>query len=280
MSFDPAAYLTEISTQSDEDIDLGRAAIALAALQQSGISTDRYFHHLQKLSNEVGERHHELIDAGARDDAETQLAALKHIIADKHAYTGDRENYDDLQNVNLIRVIDRALGQPITLSILYICTARAQGWDVAGLDVPGHFVCRLGKDGQRIIFDPFNDCKVLGAADLRFMVKTALGEAAELSSLYSEAASTRTTLMRLQNIIKYRFIEGEDYQGALAIVETMRAIDPNEYRLLLDAGVLFAKLEETKSAIDALEGYIERAPHNRDRQEAALMLEQLRRGLN
>ncbi len=280
MSFNSHDYLEQISSLQDADIDLARAGIALAAIAQAGISTDRYFHHMAKLSAEVGVRYLELVEAGADEDAGTQLAALKHVIADKHGYMGDQETYDDLQNSNLIRVIDRARGIPISLSILYIHIARAQGWQVAGLDVPGHFICRLERDGERLLFDPFNDCKVLGAADLRFMIKAALGEEAELSSDYFEPASNRAILMRLQNNIKFRQIEGEDYKGALEVVQQMRKIDPNEYRLLLDAGVLFAKVDETKSAIDALEAYVERAPSNRDRQEALMILRQLQQKLN
>jgi regulator of sirC expression with transglutaminase-like and TPR domain len=280
MSFDPQDYISRLSGMSDDQIDLGLAALALAAAQQSGISVERYVHHLKKLCEDVAQRHVELLSGGAKDDVETQLAALKHTLSDKYAYTGDRETYNDIQNASLIRVIDRAKGLPVALSILYICAGVAQGWHVVGLDVPGHFVCRIEKNGRRLIFDPFEDCKTLEAPDLRLLVKTAVGSHAELSSEYFNPASNREILLRLQNNIKFRQIEIEDYKGALEVVKLMRLVDPYEYRLLLDEGVLYAKVDETKSAIEALEGYIKLAPNNRDRQQAAMLLLELKQSLN
>lgn len=280
MNFEPQEYLNTVSSIDDADIDLGKAAIALAALQQPGISTDRYLHHLKKLSEEVGERYMELVEEGAQQNVQTQLASLKHIISDKHAYVGDQESFENIDNANLIRVIDRGQGLSITLAVLYIQSARAQGWNVEGIDLPGHFVCRLEKGGERLIFDPFEGCRVLEAPDLRLKLKEALGEQAELSADYFEPVGNRHILIGIQNNIKFRKISVEDYQGALEIVETMRLIDPNEYRLLLDAGVLHAKLDEPKAAIEVLEGYIEKAPYNRDRHEAEALLYELRRSLN
>ncbi len=280
MTFNPLDYLKSLADLADGDIDLGLAALALADEAQSGINIERYQNHLKRLSNEVAERYQKLLDEGAQDDAETQLAALKHILCDSHGYIGDHETYDDLQNASLIRVIERARGLPITLCILYIHAGRAQGWDVAGLNIPGHFVCRIGKDGRRVIFDPFENCKILGAPDLRALIKKAHGPQAELSSEYYEPAGNRDILIRLQNNIKFRQIEIEDYAGALKTVEAMRLIDPKEFRLLLDAGVLYAKTDQTRAAIETLETYIGRAPHNRDRQEAELLLLDLKASLN
>lgn len=281
MDFDPAAYLKILAGLPDREIDIGPAALALAATAQPGVfSLERYFNHLKKLCEETAARHAELLAAGASDNVETQLAALKHIIADKYGYIGDEENYDNLENASLIRVIDRGKGLPITLSILYVHVARAQGWDIAGLNIPGHFVCRIDRDGQRVIFDPFNRCRILVAADLRALVKKTQGSHAELSANYFEPTPNREILIRLQNNIKFRQIEGEDYDAALKTVEAMRMIDPSEFRLLLDAGVLYARTNQPRAAIDMLEDYIKKAPRDRDRHDAALLLQQLKDNLN
>lgn len=272
--------LQAIGTQQDGAIDLAKTALYMAALDQPGLSLDRYETHIHRLVEEVRERHDALLQAGAKDEAQTRLAALKHIIADKHEYSGDTENYDDLQNASLIRVIDRRRGMPIALAILYIQIGRLLGWAVYGLNLPGHFVCRIDQDGQRLIFDPFNRCEILQAPELRQLVKKTLGPQAELSVDYYEPADNRTILVRLQNNIKLRLIEAEDYEGALKAVQAMRAIDPEEYRLLLDAGVLYARTNRLQDAIKTLESYIAKAPGDRDRREAAALLDQLRDTLN
>lgn len=272
--------LQDIGGQKDESIDLARTALYLAAVEQPGLILDRYESHLNILSKEVRERHVALLEAGAEDVAETRLAALKHILVDKYDYNGDSETYDDLQNASLTRVIDRRKGMPISLAILCIQIGRNLGWAIHGLNIPGHFVCRMDFGAGRLIFDPFNKCGLLQAADLRQLVKKSLGPNAELSTTYYEPASNRTILVRLQNNIKLRRIEAEDYEGALRTVEGMRAIDPAEYRLLLDAGVLYARTNKLQSAIETLEAYIAKAPGDRDRAEAAVLLQQLRETLN
>lgn len=280
IDFDPFFYLKTAGEMPDAEIDLAPCALAFAFVNYEGLSIDRYFQHLKRLADDVRGRYTELLANGAESNVQTQLAALKHVLADQYGYTGDVERYDDLQNADLIRVIDRAKGLPISLAILYLHAAKAQGWDVAGLNVPGHFVCRIARDGQNLIFDPFHDCKVLQAQDLRFLVKKALGPQAELSSDHYAPASNRDILMRLQNNIKYRLIDAEEYTEALKVVRMMRLFDPGEFRLLLDEGVLCAKTEQPAAAIKSLEDYIEKAPSARDRHDAALLLKQVKESLN
>ncbi len=273
-------YLQKAGACADEDIDLALTALHLAALSHPGISLQRYEHHLKTLVQEVGEAHKALLAAGDADDAESQVIALKSVLADARGYAGDQETYDSLQNADMICVIDRAKGLPIALSILYIHAGRALGWDVAGLNMPGHFLCRVQKNGRRLIFDPFYGAGLVDAAQARALVKKALGPDAELSAQYFEAASNREILLRLQNNIKLRQIQFEDYTGALETISIMRRLCPDEYRLLLDAGVLYSKTDQPGAAIEALESYIAAAPDPNDRYEAGLLLRMVRENLH
>lgn len=280
MTGDIEDILGQVGQTKDKDINLAEAALALAALDSPGISVERYQHHIDTIVKEVSERHRALLAEGAEDNAQTQLAALKHIIADTYEYEGDSENYDDLQNVNLIRVIERRKGMPVALALLYVHAGQAQGWNVDVLNFPAHAVCRIEKDGERVLFDPFHRCGILQAADLRQLLKTLVSPEAELAAEYYEPSSKRDVLIRVQNNIKLRQIEGEDYLGAVKTVETMRRIDPEEYRLLLDAGVLYARTNQARAAMTSLEEYIDRAPVQADKQDALILLQQIKESLN
>lgn len=274
------SILEQVGKSSDEEIDLAEAALSLAAFESPGISTERYGHHIKTMIDEVSERHDALIKEGADDDALTQLAALKYVIHDTHGYHGDVENYDDLQNANLIRVIERRKGMPIAISLLTIHIGLEKNWQIEALNFPAHVICRIEKDGERVLFDPFNQFRVLQASDLRQLLKTLVGSTAELSSSYYEASTKRELLIRLQNNIKLRQIEDEDYAQAVKTVERMRAIDPDEYRLLFDAGVLYARTNQILAAVESLEKYIQRTPSDADKQEALMLLQQIRENLN
>lgn len=279
LAADPLAFLRYEGMRPGQEPELLPCALALAAIDRPGVSIGRYIHECEKMAARVA-----AVYAARPDPSDggplPMLDALRAVIAGELGYDGDSESYDRLDNANIMHVIDSRKGLPITLSILYIYAGRAQGWDVKGINFPGHFFARIDAAGQRVLFDPFAGGRVLEAHDLRAILKRTSGPAAELSATFLEPASTRDILIRLQNNLKFRLIAAEDYEAALRVVEVMRLIDPQEPRLLLDAGVLYARLEQTKAAITALEAYIEKAPRALDRHDAFLLLEELRARMN
>ncbi len=275
MSFDFRGVLIENGGKEDSEVGLLTVALAMAAAAHEGIVADKYFNHVSKIAGETGARYISLLNAGAKDDAGVRLAALKHILSDQENYEGDAETYDDLQNADLMRVVDRRKGMPISLCLLYIHVGRENGWDVEGLNFPGHFLARIQFGAERIIFDPFSKCKVMEAPDLRSLLKKVRGPEAELSADYYKPCTNREMLLRLQNNIKLRLIEAEDYKAALESVELMRLFAPCDYRLLLDAGVLYAKTGVIEKARDVLEKYIAVVPNAQDRRDAEGLLRSL-----
>lgn len=273
-------YLDSIGAMPDADIDLVEGALALSAVSHPQLSLSKYRSHFDRMVNDVNDRYIDLLNEGAADTVDTRVQALSDIFVRQHGYLGDDYRYDDLQNADLVRVVDRRLGLPITLSIICLHIAREMEWEAEGINFPGHFVIRLSQNGQLRIIDPFQGCIVLSAHDLREILKKTVGPNAELSASYYEPATNREVLIRLQNNIKLRQIEGEDYHGAYATVELMRRLAPAEYRLDLDAGVLLARLERPRAAVEALERYAAAAPSQRDRLDALSLIASLRGSLN
>lgn len=259
----------------DDELDLGKLALALVAPDHEGVCVNKYESHLDKIASETAIRHAELISAGANDDVSARLAALKYALSVVHDYRLDDIDHEILESADIMRVIDRGSGSRCAISLLYMIAARAQGWAIEGLRFPDYFLCRMEKDGERLIFDAGQSCKILEAHDLRAIVKETLGDAAELSSDYLVGLGARASLIHLCNFIKIRHIEMGDYRFALDIILRMLVIDPDEYRLMFDAGVLHARLNENEAAINCLNEYIERAPDHHDREEARLLLGEL-----
>lgn len=269
-------YIRYVGTLGDGEIDLGETALALGLLFLPGLNPDRYRSHIKKLKQNLKEEFDLRLKQDDKDALQVRLSALKKIIHETHNYHGDTDTYDDIQNANLIRVIDRKKGLPIAIGLIYIALARTMGWQIDGLNFPGHFLIRLEKDGERVIIDPFRDGKEMQAADLRQLLKSIAGQNAELSHNYYDAVKNRDMLIRLQNNLKKRLIETEEYASALIVVESMEALAPDEYRTLFDKGVLYAKLGHNTQAAAALENYIARTPSAKEKQHAKLLLQQIR----
>src|SRR5258708_30354018 len=115
-----------------------------------------------------------------------------------------------------MRVIDRRKGLPVALGILYIHAARAQGWDMAGLAFPGHFLVRLQDAGARLILDPFHGGKPREAAELRDLLKAITRNEAELTPAHYPPVRDPQVLLRLPNKLKLPLVQSRPLQKALA----------------------------------------------------------------
>ena len=275
--YDPetcAQFLRDLGSSGERILPIAEAALALASFERPRVGPSRYREHLRLLARDVG-RH-----AGAEGDAAGRARALNEVILLKYGYTGDELTYDDLQNANFMRVVDRRKGLPVALGILYMHAGRAQGWDTVGLAFPGHFLIRLSDGPERLILDPFHRGQVCGAAELRELLKATAGQESELAPEHYSPVSDRDVLLRLQNNLKARLLQAQRYERAVSIVETMLMLAPDLAELWREAGILHTRLGNMRSAAAALEQFVLRAPEGTARHQAAAMLQQLRSKLN
>lgn len=264
------SLLNRVGAADDGGFDLVEAALALASLERPGVSLERYRDHLDLLAADVG---HAASNAG---NLREQVAALNTVLFDAHGYQGDRRTYDDLQNANLMRVIDRRRGLPVALGILALHAGRAQGWSIVGLKFPGHFLLRAEGAGERVILDPFDRGAERTPGQLRGLLKAQGDEEVALRPEHYEAASDRDILLRLQNNIKLRQTQRGDNHAAARTMDVMLRIGPNETPLWREKALLEARLGRIDSAVAALEEYIARETQDGPRHDATLLLQKLR----
>lgn len=274
---DPVTILRRIGAGPDDGFGLAEGALALAALDRPDASVADYRGHLDELARDVTGAF-----ADAPDGAPLArcIAALNGTILEKHGYCGDRATYDDLDNADLMRVIDRRKGLPVTLGILYLHAARAQGWSIVGLSFPGHFLLRIDHKGARAIIDPFNDGQRHDAGAMRALLKSMQGEDAELMPEHYARVTDREILLRLRNNVKLRLMQLREVKQAAAVADSMLLFAPSVQALWRDAGLLHAQAGDLEAAVDALETYLERETGEGARHETAKLLQQLRRGLS
>ncbi|HEY1798376.1 MAG TPA: transglutaminase-like domain-containing protein [Stellaceae bacterium] len=267
-------FLRGLGASGTAFLPVAEAALALASFERPRVGLGRYARHLDAIAHDVG-RH-----AGAAGAIEEHLRALNEIILLKYGYSGDELTYDDPQNANLMRVVDRRKGLPVALGILYLHAARAQGWDAVGLAFPGHFLIRVTEGPERLIVDPFHNGTVCDAARLRDLLKATAGQDVDLAPDHYAPVADRDILLRLQNNIKSRHAQAGRYEPALRIVDTMLMLAPDLIELWRESGVLHARIGNMRAAMDALGEFVARAPDGVERHQAAAMLQQLKTKLN
>ena len=182
------ARLRDLCAGDGEQLDLLEAAFSLSTLRRTEpLDLAPFRQHVAAMSDEVA-------DLVRRRGATPDL--LSEVISRSYAYRGDSETYDDLQNADLARVIERRKGLPVALAILYLHIARSQGWSATGLAFPGHFLIRIGMDGAQHVVDPFNEGSIRDAADLRKLLRQVAGSEADLA-IATEALSLDPLLVTL-----------------------------------------------------------------------------------
>ena len=273
-----AAALADIGRGPDHGIALAEAALLLARKRRPGLRPNPYLRHFDKLARETAAFVRSMRPRGEADEATPQdvAEALEHVLARRYGYCGDAQTYDELENADIARVIDRRQGLPVSLAILYIHAGRATGATVDAIDFPGHVLVRIEAGGQRVIVDPFIGGKTVDAVQLRALHKALSGLDSELVPAHWRQLCDRGVLVRLQNNIKSRLLEAGQMEDALSVVETMLAIAPDDAVSWRDAGLLRAKLVRIEGAVAAREEYLRRAGGDEQRYRVGVLLQELR----
>jgi regulator of sirC expression with transglutaminase-like and TPR domain len=266
--------LRRVGREDDSRIDLAEAALMLAAFDGPGAPVDTYRDHLGRLAVETAEA------VSGTNSLEEKVEAVNAVLFERHGYQGDSKTYDDMQNANLTRVIDRRKGLPVALGILYIHVARAQGWRCNGTNFPAHFLVRLESDEAVSMVDPFNGGQELDRDALERRLESLIGEGAKLEPAHCAAVGNRAVLIRLQNNIKLRAIQGGDLARAAKILHTMVLIAPDQAATRCELAALRARQGEMKAAIRLLEDFVVETADQRARDSATAYLAKLRSRLH
>ncbi len=272
---DPLAVLDAVGSLPDEDIDLAEAALHLGRLHAPDADWLAGRAHLTDIARAIVAAARALAD----DTLEARALALAEVLTGSFGYHGDNETYDDLDNANLLRVIERRRGMPVALGILWLHAAEAAGWEAAGIDMPGHFLVELQGAGKTILLDVFDGGAVLDGPALRSLARRAAGRDVPLSRLLT-GMDKRAVLLRLQaNIIRRQESAGA-YADALRATEAALRFAPNEAGLWHEAGALQEKLDMVAAALDSYQRFLAADPPALLARKVRIRLDALKARLN
>ena len=212
--------LNRLGLVDEDDIVLDEAALSLAALDHP--DADLATHH--DLIEAIATR----LDAVGRDatSARERADALSKVLAEEFGFIGDRDTYDDPANADMIRVLDRRRGLPVSLSILYVAAARRLGWSASVLNVPGHVLVLVGEEAAPVIVDPFRGGVLVGRDQLAAMV-TATSPGPVAAVRHVAAMPNRAVLVRLLLNQATRAEQAGKGRRALELYARMTAIAPD-----------------------------------------------------
>ena len=260
--------------QDDARIDLAQACLMIAQDAYPGLAVERYLGDIERLALRLRAR------TPSRADAEERVAALNEFLYEELGFRGNTDDYYDPRNSYLNEVIDRRVGIPITLAVLYMALGRRVGLPLEGVSFPGHFLVRLRLRTGVLVLDPFEGGMPQSEADLRSRLERVIppGVAgnvpiAELPlDQFLEAATNRQILARVLRNLKAIYRDTDQPERLLAVLNRMLLVVPDAAAELRDRGIVYQRLECYRAALKDLTDYVEREPQAADLDEVRARL--------
>lgn len=210
--------LIHLGLIDDDEIVLDEAALSLALLDHPGIDLATYDDLLDAMETRL-----DLIGGDAAAPAE-RADALAAVLAGEFGFAGDAVTYDDPANADLISVLDRRCGLPVSLAIVWVALARRLGWSADVLDVPGHVLVLIGAEAAPVIVDPFADGARVGPERLAALVEAGVGTGRAVTHV--GAMPNRAVLVRLLQNQASRAEQAGRGRRALELYVRMTVIAP------------------------------------------------------
>src|SRR5919204_3804523 len=264
----------ELLSSEDGRIDFARACLMIAEDAYPKLDVERYLGEIERLAMRLRKRIPQAFGA------EEKLAALNQYLFEELGFSGNTNEYYDPRNSYLNEVIDRRIGIPITLSVLYMALGRRVGLPLEGVSFPGHFLVRLRLRTGVLVLDPFEGGMPQSEADLRSRLERVIppGVAGNVPiaqlplDQFLEAATNRQILARVLRNLKAIYRDTDQPERLLAVLNRMLLVVPEAAAELRDRGIVYQRLECYRAALKDLTDYVEREPQAADLDEVRARL--------
>jgi regulator of sirC expression with transglutaminase-like and TPR domain len=248
------------------DPELATAALMIARVDYPKLDAGPYLDLLDRLGREaavrVAEARVEADAAPPRVDPEAfaRISALNQYLFNDQRFVGNDMQYEDPRNSFLNDVLDRRMGIPITLALVYIEVARRAGVDVEGINFPGHFLlrCRVRPDSpysRDLIIDAHHGGALLTEAMCRELLHKHSEGAVWDQHLLGHATKLQILVRMLLNL-KRSYVRMYSFPQARDVTELLLAVDPSALAELRDRGLLAYHLNDFSSALRDLQRYL------------------------
>jgi len=255
----------------DEAIDLAGAALALARIEYPELDVDCYAQQFNQLASKVKR------GLRATPSARETIAMLNRVLFDEEGFRGNGNDYYDPRNSFLNDVLDRKLGIPITLSVVYMEVARRIGFPVAGTGMPGHFLLKhYDVLSGEIIIDAFNRGRVLTVADCHSRLNEIYRGELEFKPEFLHPVTRREILARMLNNLRQIYFNQRDFRKGLRVLDLLLVLPPRSAEMLRERALVRLNLDQYLGAAQDLANYLKLCPDAPDAEDVHETLDMVR----
>jgi regulator of sirC expression with transglutaminase-like and TPR domain len=252
-----------------DPVPLDEAALAIAEEEYPRMEAEEYLVRLDRLAERVRAK-------APVGRSSTLLHALRKVLFEEEGYRGNEANYADPRNSFLNEVIDRTLGLPITLCVLYMEVGRRAGLTLHGVGFPGHFLAKyVSPSGAEVFVDAFHGGELLSSEECVARYRARTG-GRDLDRRYLAPVAPRQILARMLHNLKRTCLERRDDVRAWWVLDRILLLTPGQLEATRDRGLVSARLGVPDAAERDLEVYLSRSGTSPDAAEVRRVLAGLR----
>ncbi|MEL6604266.1 MAG: tetratricopeptide repeat protein [Cyanobacteria bacterium J06614_10] len=256
--------------KSDGRISIATAALYIAQEEYWDMDPTVYLERLDEMAAKVRSR----LPAGRYPLKVIQV--INDYLFGELNFSGNQQNYYDPDNSLLNCVLDRRLGIPISLSLVYLEIAHRLRFPMVGVGMPGHFLIRPVVEDMEVFVDPFHQGEVMFLADCqkRFYQLFPNGE---WRMEFLSGVMPKPFLARMLMNLKAVYVQLEAYEQAISVLDKLLLLMPSEHYQVRDRGLLHYQLQNHALAKQDLENYLRSHPRAPDSQRIQTILESINR---
>jgi regulator of sirC expression with transglutaminase-like and TPR domain len=249
---------TELIRRPQGEFRLAEGALLIAQEEYPTLEMGDYLSRLDTIAAHISAR------LGFELEPRRIVAEMNAYLFDDQGFRGNEGDYYDARNSFLNDVLDRKMGIPITLAVLYLDIGRNVGLPIVGVGLPGHFIVQYSAQAAPFWIDPFYGGQILTPADCASRLAQVYGQVVPWQDAYLHAVSDHDILARMLNNLKAIYVQRHDYGRALATVERLILLLPDLPTEIRDRGLLRGQLGHLEAALDDLQHYLQLAPASPD----------------
>ena len=253
--FDP--FVTEwISYATNQNYNLIEKCLKLSQLlEYPDLDIDQYIQKINEISKSLK------LSLTESKNPTYLISMVNECLFQNFGFKGDKEDYYNPKNNFLNEVLDKKSGIPITLSIIYAEVGKNIGLDLKIVGFPSHIIVKYKEE---MIFDPFNNGRLLSIDDLQKILAENFGNQVEFIPEFLNEIEDEVILVRILRNLRNSYTQSFAYTKAMRCTDMALGLEPNSPEDIRDKGFLEEKLLNYDSALKLLNQYLEINPNAED----------------
>ena len=259
----------KLLSRGDDDFNLAEAALLIAAEQHTSLDVHDVLARLDEMAGDAQ------VFLPVSGDAQEAIAGLNRYLFDHFGLVGNQLEYYDPRNSFLDDVLERRMGIPITVSVVYLEIGWRLDLPLYGIGMPGHFLLGCRNVDETIVVDAFTRGRICTMDDCAEMIGRIYGGALPFDPSMLRAVTRRDIVIRMLGNLRVISGQQRQHDESLRWSELNVIASRGSARSLRERGAVRLAAGDRAGAREDLVAAMQSAESDDERRESELLLQHL-----